>query len=233
MDVVIDVVHRTYRSASLLVLGVLGLVFVVGLAAWVLVDELSRGRWLVAVAAFLWGVVLAELVGEVFLRPRVTTTRDGVVLVNPFRTVVVPWEEVRGVETELALQIVVDGGRHSSFAATGSRRGPGSARSRLFGRRGPAPGDEPSLDQLLKAGGAAGAITPPVECKLFIDAGMNEWRERTGRPRTQTLEEQWAMLERPDGEPPAMILWHRPWLLAFVVPAVLLIAVTIAVQTTS
>jgi hypothetical protein len=228
MDVVIDVVHRTYRSASLLVLGVIGLVFVVSLATWVLVDELSRGHWLVAAAAFLWGVVLTELVGEVFLRPRVTTTREGVVLVNPFRTVVVPWEEVRGVETELALQIVVDGGRHSSFAATGNRRGSRAARG--GGRGGPTPDAEPSLDQLLKAGGEAGAITPPVECKLFIDAGMNEWRERTGRPRTQTLEEQWAALERPDGEPPAVITWHRPWLLAFAVPAVLLIALTIALQ---
>src|SRR5689334_24028719 len=128
MDGVIDVVHRTYRSTSLLVLGVLGLAFVVGLAAWVVVDEVTRGRWLVAVAALLWGVVLTELVVEVFLRPRVTTTREGVVLVNPFRTVVVPWEEVRGVETELALQIVVDGGRHSSFAATGNRRSSAAAR---------------------------------------------------------------------------------------------------------
>jgi hypothetical protein len=228
MDVVIDVVHRTYRSASLSVLGVVGLVLVVGLATWVLVDELSRGHWLVAAAAFLWGVVLTELVGEVFLRPRVTTTREGIVLVNPFRTVVVPWEEVRGVETELALQIVVDGGRHSSFAATGTRRGSRTARG--GGRPGPTPGGEPSPDQLLRAEVAAGAITPPVECKLFIDAGMNEWRERTGRPRTQTLEEQWAALERPDGEPPAVIIWHRPWVLAFAVPAVLLIGVTIALQ---
>jgi PH (Pleckstrin Homology) domain-containing protein len=229
MDVVIDVVHRTYRSASLLVLGVLGLVFVVGLAAWVLVDELSRGRWLVAVAAFLWGVVLAELVGEVFLRPRVTTTRQGVVLVNPFRTVVVPWEQIRGVETELALQIVVDGGRHSSFAATGNRR---PSRGALLGGRRQPPGGEQSLDQLLKAGVAAGALTPPVECKLFIDAAMNEWRQRTGR-RMQTLEEQWAALERPDGEPPALITWHRRWLLAFAVPTVLLVAVTLALHFTT
>jgi hypothetical protein len=140
----------------------------------------------------------------------------------------VPWEEVRGVETELALQIVVDGGRHSSFAATGKRRG--NARGGRFGRRGPTPGDQPSLDQLLKAGVAAGAITPPVECKLFIDAGMSEWRERTGRPLAQSLEEQWASLERPDGAPPAVVTWHRPWLLAFAVPAVLLIAVTITLQ---
>jgi hypothetical protein len=229
MDLVIDVVHRTYRSTSLLILGVLGLVFVIGLAAWVLVDEAGRGHWLVAVAAFLWGVVLAEVVGEVFLRPRVTTTREGVVLVNPFRTVVVPWEEVRAVETELALQIVVDGGRHASFAATGKRAASPTARA----RRRPTHGVEPPLDQLLKAGIAEGAIPPPVECKLFIDAGMNEWRERTGRPLSQTPEEQWAAVERPDGEPPAAITWHRLWLLAFAVPAVLLIAVTIVLQVTA
>src|SRR6185312_3294987 len=49
MDVVLDVVHRTYRSSSLLVLGVIGLAFVAGLAVWVLVDELGRGHWLVSV----------------------------------------------------------------------------------------------------------------------------------------------------------------------------------------
>jgi hypothetical protein len=228
MDVVIDVVHRTYRSASLLVLGVLGLVLVVGFAAWTLVDELGRGHWLVAAAAFLWGVVLGELVGEVFLRPRVTTTREGVVLVNPFRTVVVPWEEVRGVQTELALQIVVDGGRHSSFAATGKRRG--NARGGLFRRRGPAPGVEPSLDQLLRAGGADGTITPPLECKLFIEAGMNEWRERTGRPWAQSVEQP-APLKRPDGARSTAIIWHRPWFLAFAVPVALLIAVTVTMWT--
>src|SRR3954468_22850381 len=137
--------HRTYRSPALLGIGGVGLALVVGLAAWVVVDELSRRHWLVAVAAFLWGVVLTELVVEVFLRPRVTTTREGVVLVNPFRTVAVPWEEVRGVETELALQIVVDGGRHSSFAATGKRAGSQNVR----GRRRPTAGSQPSLDQQL------------------------------------------------------------------------------------
>jgi Bacterial PH domain len=230
MEVVLDVVHRTYRSSSLFVLGVFGLVFVLGLAAWVVADELGRGHWLVAVAAILWGVVLGALVGEVFLRPRVTTTRQGVVLVNPFRTVQVPWEEVRGVETELVLQVVVDGGRHSSFAATGNRRTSRGLRGRLLGSRRQLPGGEPSLDRLLKAGLAAGALTPPVECKLFIDAGMNEWRERTGRWRMQTLEEQRAALERPDGEPPALITWHRRWLLAFAVPTVLLVAVTLALH---
>lgn len=229
MDGVIDVVHRTYRSTTLLVVGALGLAFVVGLAAWVVVDEVARHHWLVAVAALLWGVVLTELVVEVFLRPRVTTTREGVVLVNPFRTVVVPWAEVRGVETELALQVVVDGGRHSSFAATGNRRSSANARGGLPGRRRP-PGQEPSLDQLLRSGAAAGALTPPLECKLFIDAGMNEWRERTGRQRMQTLEEQRAALERPDGEPPARISWHWLWLVAFAVPAVLLVAVTVALR---
>jgi Bacterial PH domain len=224
-----DVVHRTYRSTSLLLLGVIGLVFVGGLAMWVVVDELRRAHWLLAAAAFLWGVVLTELVVEVFLRPRVTTTREGVLLVNPFRNVLVPWEEVRGVQTDLALQIVVDGGRHSSFAATGNRGASANARGGLPGRR-RLPGSEPSLDQLLKAGAAAGAITPPVECKLFIDAGMTEWRERTGRPPTQTLEEQWAALERPDGEPPARIDWHRRWILAFAVPTVLLVAVSVALK---
>jgi hypothetical protein len=222
---VLDVVHRTYRSSSLLLMGVIGLVLVIGLALWVVVDELGRGHRLVAVAAFLWGVVLSELVVEVFLRPCVTTTPEGVVLVNPFRTVLVPWEEVRGVETELALQLVVDGGRHSSFAATGTRRPSANTRG-LRGPRGP----EPSLDTQLKAGIAAGALTPPVECKLFIDAGMTEWRERTGRPPSQTLEEQWAALERPDGAPLARVEWHWGWIVAFSVPTVLLVAVSIAVR---
>ena len=98
--VVLDVVHRTYRSPSLLVLGVLGArprrrPRRLGVGRPVPRRPLARA----AAVTLLWGVVLGRAVGEVFLRPTGHGHPAGVELVNPFRTVLVPWEEIRGVET--------------------------------------------------------------------------------------------------------------------------------------
>jgi hypothetical protein len=218
MGVVLAGVNRTYRPTSLLALGVAGLVLVVGLSIWVAVDEMNHAHPLIAVAALLWGLVIGELIAEAFLRPRVTTTAEGVELVNPFRTVVVPWEEIRGVDTDLALQIVVDGGRHTSFAATGNRRASAKARG-LIGRRSDVPG-QPSLEQLVKAG----RITPPVECKLLIDTGMAAWREGRARPSSEAGEV---------SAHPVRVTWHRGTIVALVVSVLVLVVVTVALMTGS
>jgi Bacterial PH domain len=216
-----DGVHRTYRSLSLRGIGGVGFVLAVVLSVWVLTDEVGRRHWLVAIAAGLWGVVLAVLIVEVFLRPSVATTPEGVVLVNPFRTVVVPWAAVRGVETELALQILTDDGKHTSWAATGSRSSSLRARG-LRGQRGALAfsSRSPSMTELLKAQASADGITPPVECRLFIELGLQEWRVRTARAPVPPAEE----------SPPPRLAWHRGFLVALAVPAVLLLAATIAIR---
>jgi hypothetical protein len=210
------------------IIGGAGVVLAVVLAIWVLIDEAGRGAWLAAVAAALWGIILAALIIEAFLRPAVSTTGEGVVLVNPFRTVVVPWGAVRDVETELALQIITDQGRHTSWAATGKRSNSALARA-LWGAGRSHAGDAappsgrsaaPSVAELVRSGALARGITGPVECKLFIEEGLSDWRVAMARaPGVETAA----------GEPDdARIEWHWRWMVSLAMCALLLLAVTLA-----
>jgi len=207
-----DGVHRTYRSSALRGIGGAGAV----LAVFFVADELGRHHWLLAAAAALWGGLAAALIVEVFLRPAVATTGEGIVLVNPFRTVVVPWSQVRGVETELALQILTDAGRHTSWAATGNRsawvRGRRQRADYVLGAPWGMGGGSPSTAELLRTGGAR-SITPPMECKIFIDAGFQAWQ---------------GSREKPAGAGAPRATWHRRWLLAVAAIAVALAGATIA-----
>jgi hypothetical protein len=214
MTDVLEGVQRTYRSPALLGLGVTALVLVGGATLWVSLDQFLDGRWLPGAVTLLSGVVLGELTGEVFVRPRVSATPAGVELVNPFRTVLVPWHEIRGVETQLALQIVVDGRKHASFAATGNRQPQGSVIGGIVSRR------------LTPGGGGSPygpspqtRLTAPLECRLFIDEGLAAWRST----------------RRGDGEDdaPVRITWHQRWLLAFAASVVLLAAASAALIASS
>jgi len=236
MGLMADGVHRTYRSAALRGIGGTGLVLAVVLAGWVAVDEGGKGHWVVAAAAALWGILIGLLIVEVFLRPAVSTTPEGVVLVNPFRTVVVPWAAVRGVETELALQILTDNGRRTSWAATGKR----SSSVLIRGMRARQEARSPALTELLRQSGyGAGGITPPIECKIFIDAGLSEWQLATARAAAASRAEPGAGGVGGPGFPAdssgadaaarePRATWHRRWVLAIAVPAALLLAVTLA-----
>jgi hypothetical protein len=237
-----DAVHQTYRSVALGVLGSAGGALGVVMAVWVLVDEAGRGRWLPALAAALWAVLIGMLVVEVFLRPAVSTTPEGVVLVNPFRTVVVPWAAVRGVETEYALQILTDGRRHTSWAATGRR---GSSRL-LRGQRASGQAGPPSMADLIRGSGSPDGIAPPVECKMFIEAGLGRWRDSTARAGASAMAAEpgagaaatvadttGRQQPEPAGRSGARssaprVTWHRRWVLAIALPAVLLLVVTVA-----
>jgi PH (Pleckstrin Homology) domain-containing protein len=245
-----DGLHRTYRSVALMSLGGVGFVLAAVLAVWVVVDEAGRGHWLVAAAAALWGVLVGLLIIEVFLRPAVSTTAEGVVLVNPFRTAVIPWGAVRGVETELVLQVLTDDRRHTSWAATGRRNT--SLRALLGARQAqPAGGWVPGAGragagtpaELLGAGASARGVSAPVECMLFIEAGLSEWRLATARAAATPGHPDAAAGERLRADEPApqeavratgeaprapRQVWHLRFLVATAVPAVLLVAVTLA-----
>ena len=212
---VTDGVYRTYRSPVLLGIGGVGAVAAVLFTGWIAADELGRGHPLAAVAAALWGALAATLIVEVFLRPAVATTTEGIVLVNPFHTVVVPWGQVRGVETELALQVVTDRGRHTSWAATGTRRASIRNRreqARLAAGGPPGASTSPDMSSLLARGGVR-TITPPLECKIFIDAGYQAWQVDRNKPADAGT---------------SRAAWHWPWLAAVAALAVVLAAVTIA-----
>ncbi len=65
---------------------------------------------------------LGLLAWLVFWHPRVDVTDAGVTLVNPLRTVHVPWAALIQVETQYSLSLVTPGGRYRAWAAPGPGR---------------------------------------------------------------------------------------------------------------
>ncbi|CAL8898819.1 DUF2581 domain-containing protein [Kocuria varians] len=103
--------HETFRAASapwltgfLVLLGIL-----VGVAGW--------GRTPAHHAAAVCGALaLASLGYGLYWRPRLEVHDREVRLVNPLRTVSVPWERIVDVTTRFAVTLVTADGRYSSFA---------------------------------------------------------------------------------------------------------------------
>lgn len=103
--------HETFRAASapwltgfLVLLGL-----VVGISGW--------GRTPAHhAAAVLGALTLAGLGYTLYWRPRLEVHEREVRLVNPLRTVCVPWARIVDVSTRFAVTLVTDTGKHSSFA---------------------------------------------------------------------------------------------------------------------
>jgi Bacterial PH domain len=204
-------VRWKYRSGSLLGIGVVGVGLLDAMLVWSAQDGLRAGRTGTALVDLLWGAAITALVVEVFVRPRVETIDDGVVLVNPYRTAVVPWGALERVDAELSLELVTRGRRFTSWAATGSR----NARPRrrrwteddpdLACERG---GTSPTLAEVLRTKGLA-SITGAMQCKLFIEDAWQAWRTSPGHQR---------------GEGAPAVRWH--WR-SFALLAVLVLAVAV------
>ncbi|RKQ36793.1 PH domain-containing protein [Kocuria tytonis] len=77
------------------------------------------------VAAVCGGLALAGLGYALYWRPRLEVRTEGVRLVNPARTVSIPWGRIVDVRTRFAVTIATEEHAHSSFALPAS--GAGSA----------------------------------------------------------------------------------------------------------
>ncbi|MBD2762558.1 PH domain-containing protein [Kocuria sp. cx-455] len=111
---------RVYRAASapwltgfLVLLGM-----VVAAAGW------SQNAWL-SVASVCFGVGLAGLGYALYWRPRLEIHGHGVRIINPLRTVDIPWAHIIEVRTRFTVTVVTEAGSHSCFALPAA--GPGSA----------------------------------------------------------------------------------------------------------
>src|SRR5919199_867279 len=204
-------VRCKYRSGSLLGIGLVGLALLDTVLVWSAQDGLRGGRTGTALVDLLWAAAITALVVEVFVRPRVETVDDGVVLVNPYRTAVVPWGALERVDAELSLELVTSGRRFTSWAATGSRKAALRQRRRTGQDPDPGPdggGTSPNLAEVLRTKGLA-SVTGAMQCKLFIDEAWQAWRTSPGRA---------------PGEGAPAVRWH--WR-SFALLAVLVLAVAV------
>jgi hypothetical protein len=204
-------VRWRYRSGSLLGIGVVGIGLLDVLLLLSALDGFRAGRRGTAVVDLLWAAALTALAVEVFVRPRVETVDDGVVLVNPYRTAVVPWGALERVDAELSLELVTPARRFTSWAATGSRNA--RPRRRRWTEDDPdlarEQGAPPSnLAEVVRTKGLA-SVTGAMQCKLFIDEAWRAWRLSPARE---------------GGGAAAAVRWHW-W--SFALLAVLVLAVAV------
>ncbi|HYY11090.1 MAG TPA: hypothetical protein VE781_09130 [Kineosporiaceae bacterium] len=169
-------VRWSYRPGSLLAIGVVGAVVLDAVLVWGAIDDVQHGRGGPAVLDLLWASAITAVVVEVFLRPRVATLDDGVLLVNPYRSVVVPWGLLTEVDAHLSLQLVTPARRFTSWAASGSRP---TRRRRRRDRSEPAPSagqdQGPNLAELLRTNKLS-TLSGALQCKLFLDEAWQAWR---------------------------------------------------------
>ncbi|WP_108717999.1 PH domain-containing protein [Miniimonas sp. S16] len=99
--------------------------------AWAVLTASVAAGWLWAAAesgprdltgALPWAALVALAGWLAFVRPRVDVTPHGVTLVNPLRTVHVPWEALIQVSTRHAMTLHTPHGRYAAWAAPGPGR---------------------------------------------------------------------------------------------------------------
>jgi hypothetical protein len=192
-------VRWNYRSGSLLGIGIAGLVLLDGVLLWSAQDGVRNGRPGTALVDVLWAATITMLVVEVFVRPQVATGDEGVVLVNPYRTAIVPWAALERIDAELSLQLVTPGRSFTSWAATGSRNA--RPRRRRWTQDDPdlareQEGPSVNLGDVLRTKGLA-SISGALQCKLFIDDAWQAWRiapARQGGGSTPRVRWHWGSL---------------------------------------
>jgi len=109
---------QTYRPRSR---------YVSTIAAWAVIAGMTAARGFedgtgAVLRALPLALGLGLLAWLAFWHPRVEVTDDGVVLVNPFRTITVPWAALIHVETQYSLTLVTPAGRYRAWAAPGPGR---------------------------------------------------------------------------------------------------------------
>jgi Bacterial PH domain len=155
--------------------------FLVALGAAVAVLGLGGGP-ASAVASVLVGAALGQLGWWLYWRPHVVVEDGGVRIVNPLRTVVVPWRALVDVRTRFTLTLVTPRGAWSCFALPS-----GGASAALRGSPGDLEGTHPSTrpdgtvrsgDLLSTRGGAAADLIRRRWQSMVEDGTLDVFADR-------------------------------------------------------
>jgi hypothetical protein len=155
----------------------------------------AMGPWAAAVAVTIWAV---------YWRPRIVVEDDGVLLVNVVRTIRVPWQAIRSIETRWTLTLVTDAGRFAAWASPGPG---GMAQARAVQRA--------DRDVRFGSAGPMGGWTATTSARVSA-ADMIRGRWEKLRP---------AEPARPAPTPTI----HRHWPVIVVVPALVAVGIIAAV----
>lgn len=101
--------------------------YVSTIASWAVIAGLTAARGFedgstAVLRALPLAVFLGLLAWLAFWHPRVEVSDDEVTLVNPLRTIHVPWAALINVETQYSLTLVTPGGSYRAWAAPGPGR---------------------------------------------------------------------------------------------------------------
>lgn len=101
--------------------------YVSTIASWAVIAGLTAARGFedgtgAVLRALPLAIGLGLLAWLVFWHPRVEVSDEGVTMVNPLRTVTVPWAALINVETQYSLTLVTPHGRYRAWAAPGPGR---------------------------------------------------------------------------------------------------------------
>ncbi len=107
-----DVVRQVFRPLFGRVLTVAIGLLCTGAFVWLLVDDPAG-----AARALPWLLLVVGACWAVYWRPHVVVDDGGVRLVNPLRTIDLPWPAIQAVDTKFALQLITAYGRFTAWAA--------------------------------------------------------------------------------------------------------------------
>lgn len=157
-----------------------GIAALVGMA--LIVDGFVHGSPLEAATLAAWLLAVLTVLYAVFWRPAVVVDDTAVTLINPVRTVRVPWGALREIDTRFALTLITDDARYQSWAAVAPGRPPGtfspSRRAKVHDLRMPPTisGEAPDAQAASRRlDGGAGATA------FVVELAWAQWRDRQAR----------------------------------------------------
>jgi hypothetical protein len=163
--------------------GCLVITGVAGLGAWLAIENLVGGDVWNAIRIATASVALGAAVYEVLVRPEVRVSDAGALLINPLRSVFIPWSTLEETDTSSGLELITSDRRYRTWAVSVGPRGAGAwlagrgmvADNPLGAPSGMGRGMSPAMREVFdRAPGVHRSAA--TEAKLMIDHRWQSWQ---------------------------------------------------------